>query len=155
MPEFPLHGGCLCGAVRYRLKAAPRSIQHCHCEICRKTTGEFTATGAVIARDQIEITGAGNLTRYLSSPSFERQFCRTCGGHLFAYEATEPKLMYFAPATLDGGAHPGHAPETECHMYVRSKAGWEVIGDGLPQYETTCPEDIITDLQRQEMQAGG
>ncbi len=117
-------------ASAFSLRAAV--VQHCHCENCRKTSGEFTSTGAIIDRSQIAITGGDNLAIYRTSPSFARHFCRTCGCYLFAYEDSESNLMYFAPATLDGGRHPGHAPGTESHIYVRSKAEWEVIGDGLP-----------------------
>ena len=39
MTDFPLSGGCHCGAVRYVMHAPPLSVQHCHCEICRKTGG--------------------------------------------------------------------------------------------------------------------
>ena len=32
-------GGCLCGALRYRLDAAPLDIGYCHCSMCRRSTG--------------------------------------------------------------------------------------------------------------------
>jgi hypothetical protein len=150
MATFPLHGGCVCGAVRFSLLAAPQSVQHCHCENCRKTSGEFTSTGAVVSRRNLAISGGENLTAHYTSVSFRREFCRTCGCYLFAYEDSEPDLMYFAPATLDGGVHPGHPPGSECHIYVRSKAGWEVIADGLPQHEAASPDEIVTEIQRSE-----
>jgi hypothetical protein len=148
--RYPLPGGCACGGVRYELLAAPISIQHCHCETCRKISGEFTSTGAVVKRTDLRIAGEDNLGSYHTSSSFRRAFCRTCSCYLFAYEDGETELMYFAPATLDGGRHPGHAPASESHIYVRSKAEWEVIGDGLPQFEAASPDEIETELQRTE-----
>lgn len=68
---------------------------------------------------------------------------------LFAYEDSETDRLYFAPATLDGGVHPGHPIGSECHIYVGSKAMWETIGDGLAQYSAASPDEIVTDLQRQ------
>jgi hypothetical protein len=56
--------------------------------------------------------------------------------------------MYVTPGSLDDGAHPGHPSEKESHIYVRSKVSWETIADGLPQYETTSPDEIITETQR-------
>jgi len=106
------------------------------------------ATGAVIERTSLQIEGAGNLTTYLKSPGYRTQFCRTCGCPLFAYEDSELKLMYFAPATLDGGKHPGHPADKECHIYVGSKAEWERIADGLPQYVESSPDEIVTAIQR-------
>ena len=32
LPAFPVEGGCQCGTVRYRLKAAPLGIYACHCK---------------------------------------------------------------------------------------------------------------------------
>src|SRR5262249_57724213 len=32
-------GGCFCGAIRYRVSAPPHDVTHCHCGICRRTTG--------------------------------------------------------------------------------------------------------------------
>lgn len=150
MVEYPLSGGCHCGAVRFALLGPPQSIQHCHCENCRKISGEFTSTGAVISRALIRITGAGNLGRYRTSASFERQFCKTCSCYLFAYEDTETDLMYFAPATIDGGKHPGHQPGSESHIYLRSKCEWEQVADDLPKYQAESPDEIVSDLQRGE-----
>lgn len=148
MTGFPLSGGCHCGAVRFTLFGPPSSIQHCHCESCRKISGEFTSTGAIISRRLIQIEGAENLGRYRTSPSFERQFCQTCSCYLFAYEDSEGDLMYFAPATIDGGVHPGHPSGSESHIYLRSKCVWEQVADDLPKYQAASPDEIVTGIQR-------
>lgn len=148
MSRFPLKGGCFCGAVRFELLAPALSLQHCHCGRCRKFTGTFMASGAVVRKADLKITGEENLTHFRSSPSFDGCFCNICGSHLFAYEDSEPNLMYLSPGSLDDGAHPGHPTDKECHIYVRSKVPWETISDGLPQYETASPDEIITETQR-------
>jgi hypothetical protein len=126
------------------------SVQHCHCSQCRKLYGQQSGTGAIIARSSIRIEGQRDLLDYYSSKSFLTQFCRICGSHLFAYEASEPELMYFSPGTLDGGVHPGHPADKECHIYVGSKAEWERIMDDLPRYEESSPDELKTSLQRGE-----
>jgi hypothetical protein len=145
---FPVQGGCHCGAVRYTLLGPALGVQHCHCSRCRKVYGHLAAQGAVIARSQIRITGESNLTTYRSSPSFAGQFCKTCGCHLFSYEDSEKTLMYFSPATLDGGVHPGHPDGTEIHIQVGSKAEWARLDSELPRYDTSGPGEIITAAQK-------
>src|SRR6266436_491380 len=101
MTDFPIQGGCHCGAVRYTLLAPALSVQHCHCSLCRKRYGVLSPQGAVVARSSLEIEGEDNLTSYVGSPGYRTQFCRTCGCQLFAYEESEKTVMYLAPATLD------------------------------------------------------
>jgi hypothetical protein len=149
MTEFPVQGGCHCRAVRYTQLAPAISVQHCHCSQCRKLYGQQSGTGAVIARAAIRIEGQSDLADYRSSKSFLTQFCRVCGCHLFAYEDSEPELMYFSPGTLDGGVHPGHPADRECHIYVGSKAEWERIMDDLPKYEESSHDELQTSLQRE------
>ena len=151
MSFAPLEGGCFCRAVRYTLTAAALSVQHCHCETCRKLSASLSHPGAVCPREAITIHGQESLKQIRTSPSFERHFCSGCGCHLFGYEESEPRLMYFLPATLDGGAHPGHPADKESHIYVRSKAPWERMADSLPQYLTTSPDEIITEQQKAEI----
>ena len=150
MADFPVSGGCHCGAVRYTMHAPPLSVQHCHCENCRKTSGGLSVTGGVLPRDKVQIEGADNLTAYRSSVSFERQFCRTCGCQLFGYEDGEAALFYVDVATLDGGIDPGHPREMESHIYMRSRAEWENVSDAVPHFQTDGPGEIITETQKSE-----
>jgi hypothetical protein len=36
-----LAGGCLCGAVRFRVTAEPLAAYYCHCSMCRKISGSI------------------------------------------------------------------------------------------------------------------
>lgn len=38
-PGAPLHGGCLCGAVRFEITAPFVSASYCHCTHCQRRTG--------------------------------------------------------------------------------------------------------------------
>jgi hypothetical protein len=148
MPQFPLEGGCHCRNVRYRLLEPALSVQHCHCERCRKIYSAMFGTGAVVRRQAIEIKGEEHLRGYRSSPSLLSRFCGNCGCHLFSYEESEADIMYLLPATLDGGAHPGHPADKESHTFMRSMAIWDRTADDLPKYQTTSPDEIITGIQK-------
>jgi len=44
----PLEGGCLCGAVRYRVAALAGPVLLCHCGQCRKAQGSAFAANAPV-----------------------------------------------------------------------------------------------------------
>ncbi len=123
-------GACLCGAVRYEIDGPFRTMQHCHCSICRKHHGTLFATFVSAPLDGFRwLSGEDNITRYATSEQFDRPFCNTCGS---AVAMPAPALgLVFAPAgTLDGD--PGIRPQG--HIFVGSKASWYEITDDLPQY---------------------
>ncbi len=73
-----LTGGCQCGAVRYRLDAAPRGASICHCRMCQKATGSPYGAFAPVAREALAFTrGAPKI--FHSSEIAERGFCADCG----------------------------------------------------------------------------
>jgi hypothetical protein len=69
-------GGCLCGAVRIEIAAAPDRVGICHCLDCRKRQGAIFHTFAVFPMDAVTVTGE---TREFKT----RHFCPTCGSPLF------------------------------------------------------------------------
>ena len=139
--DFKRTGGCQCGAVRYTIHAPANETYHCHCEMCRKLHGALFGTFSGVPRDRITIDkGADNLTTYDSSPPNHRKFCKTCGCYVFGDDERFPDMYWFTPATLDGGADPGHPKETEKHIFVRWKVPWYEIGDDLPKYDEFAPD---------------
>ena len=85
MSEPPLEGGCLCGAVRYRIDAPPLWTAYCHCATCRRSTGA-PVTMFVGARSESVRFTAGERAMYASSPDVQRGFCARCGTPL-TYES--------------------------------------------------------------------
>jgi hypothetical protein len=66
-----LTGGCLCGAVRFRVTAKPFAAYYCHCTMCQKTTGGPFTTGATVQIEGFAFT-KGEPSAYESSPGFVR-----------------------------------------------------------------------------------
>ena len=55
MPDpRPAEGGCLCGAVRYRVSGDPVAATLCHCRSCRRASGGVTVAWAVFDKDAFE-----------------------------------------------------------------------------------------------------
>jgi hypothetical protein len=80
-------GGCLCGAVRFRLTGAPYEIDYCHCASCRRHTGAPVSVFLDLKRKDVEFT-KGTPAYYASSPGVRRGFCGTCGSTL-TYETDD------------------------------------------------------------------
>jgi hypothetical protein len=104
--------------------------------MCRKVHGALFATFASVPIVGLAIErGADSLAQFESSPGVLRQFCRRCGCPLFCRVASAPDMIYFTPATLDDGAHPGHPAAHERHIFVGSKVPWYRIESRLPQHD--------------------
>lgn len=126
-----LRGSCLCGGVRYELRAPLRSATHCHCSMCRKVHGAAFGTYARVNRSEFALlAGDAQIASYRSSPAVTRTFCRTCGATLQYIENAKPEQFFLALGTLDDD--PGIRPAA--HIFVAAKAPWFEIADGLPQH---------------------
>ena len=129
--EFVATGGCLCGAIRFGLKEKLAPVGFCHCSRCRRVSG--TASNAVlnVRRDRFEwLSGEDQVQVYVTPAGWKSLFCRTCGCP--APHVRSDGLRVLVPAgALDGD------PDLAIsgHIFVGSKARWEVIGDDSPQFE--------------------
>ena len=74
-------GGCLCGAVRYRVAAFQEGATVCHCRTCQQSGGGPFMVFAPVAHADFAVTH-GALTLYRSSDIAERGFCASCGSPL-------------------------------------------------------------------------
>jgi hypothetical protein len=91
-------GGCLCGAIRYRVDGSLRDVVFCHCSRCRRTHGHFAAYTAC-ARGDLELTEARGL-RWYESDGRRRGFCAECGASVF-WERLESPTISISAGTVD------------------------------------------------------
>jgi hypothetical protein len=68
-------GGCLCGAVRYRVSGDPVHVGRCHCADCRKESGSAFSVYGQWPLEAFELDG--ELAAYEG-----RGFCPRCGSRL-------------------------------------------------------------------------
>jgi hypothetical protein len=126
-----LHGGCLCGKIRYEVDGDLGPIVCCHCAMCRKAQGTAFATNAPVEAARFRITqGEQALRAYASSPGKWRCFCSNCGSPIFSKRETHPAVIRLRIGTLDTDV----AARPTAHIHVASKAAWFDILDRLPQY---------------------
>src|SRR5258708_1507480 len=94
------HGGCLCGAVRYRVSGANLASGTCHCRSCRKTASSPELPFATFPKAAFEIT-QGQLTDYRSSAEVTRSFCGRCGSPLTYRHDEKPDKVEFISCSPD------------------------------------------------------
>ena len=93
-----LHGGCLCGAVRFSAEPEKREIGVCHCSICRKWSGGPWL--AVECGGSLEVEDPANVNAYRSSEWAERCSCKTCGTALY-YKLVEQDYYVASAEAFD------------------------------------------------------
>ena len=124
-------GGCLCGAVRYRIEGELAPIQVCHCSQCRKAQGAPFASNIPVPEERFRLLhGEALLRAFESSPGKQRVFCSHCGSPLFSRNVKTPGVLRIRAGSLDGEL----ATRPVAHFYVASKANWWSIDDDLPQF---------------------
>ncbi|MES5483961.1 GFA family protein [Bradyrhizobium sp. INPA03-11B] len=115
-------GGCLCGAVRYELKAELRGIAICHCTHCRRQSGSLFSLNVVVRETEYQQSGetAVFVDRGDSGHPVERHFCGGCGSPILAKTALMPGKVVVKAGTLD--STDGLRPQIE--IYTDHAAAW-------------------------------
>lgn len=124
-----LTGECFCGAVKYRIDGAVRDARSCHCSRCRKAfSSQASAYAEIDASEFTWVSGAELLTSYQSQPDFGLQFCSKCGSTLCGTYKGQVHGITLGCLNED--------PEIEIgyHIYVGSRATWEVLPTGVKTY---------------------
>jgi hypothetical protein len=128
-------GGCLCGAVRFRIDLPAKWCAHCHCSMCRRAHGAAFVTwvGSESGRFRL-LSGEKELRRYQSSAQATRSSCGRCGTMLFFESGRWPGEIHVTLAHLDSSA--GLVPQA--HAYWASRVPWgDFSGHELPKVEPT------------------
>ena len=118
-------GGCLCGAVRYRVRGPLRGVVNCHCGQCLRSHGHHAAYSAA-ARDDVELIESGGLKWHRSSDAARRGFCGECGSRLF-WERDGSERISIAAGSFDRPS----GLRTIRNIFVADKGDYYEIEDGL------------------------
>jgi hypothetical protein len=123
-------GGCLCGAVRYRVTGDQYLAGVCYCTFCQKRSGSPCATAAYFDDKSVEITsGTLKMYEYRSDESGRRlrtEFCPTCGSTVCWTAEFLPGMRAITGGTLDD---PNWLRFTR-HYWTRSAPHWIVYPPG-------------------------
>ena len=123
-------GECFCGAITYKLSGKLRDARSCHCSRCRKAFSSQASAYALVDPTEFSwLTGEDLLTYYIGEHGAGLNFCSKCGSTLCG--------------VVDGNVHGvtlgcvNGDPEIEIgqHIFVGSKATWEVMPEGVTAFD--------------------
>jgi len=123
----PVEGGCLCGAVSYRVDGELRPVIGCHCSQCRKTSGHHVAATAA-DNAAIDVADPGEALRWYRSSSFaQRAFCSRCGSNLF-WKRDDASYTAITAGTLNGPT----GLRIEAHIFTADKGDYYTLDNDVP-----------------------
>ena len=129
-----LTGECFCGEVKYQIDGALRDARSCHCSRCRKAFSSQASAYALVNPSQFQwISGVNLLTTYSGQHGFGLQFCSQCGSTLCGIYQEEIHGVNLGCLNDDPQLEIGR------HIFVGSKASWEVMPEGVIQYQEHAP----------------
>lgn len=119
-------GACNCGAVTFELTVAVAEVYVCHCSICRRLTGAGGIAVVVVPNACFRWTCDAGAVRTWPKPGHDwaAHFCGVCGSP--APGPNDEARMFIPVGLLSQGADELAVAH---HIFVDSKASWEVIGD--------------------------
>jgi hypothetical protein len=135
------HGGCSCGAVRYRLASSPLFVHCCHCRNCQRQTGSAFVVNLLIEAARLElIAGAPQPVDVpRDDGSVQRIFrCPHCQVAVFS-EYGRPDVRFVRAGTLDDPTD----VTPDVHIFTRSKVGWVVLPESTPAFEAYYDESAL------------
>jgi hypothetical protein len=125
-------GGCLCGAVRYRIAEDPLAVAVCHCTHCQKQSGGVFSTNLVVPEAGYE--QAGDTKVYSDSGDsgqpVMRHFCGACGSPILSKVGIMPGMVLVKAGTLDDLS--GLKPVVE--VYTNHAAAWVAPIEGAQRF---------------------
>lgn len=138
-------GQCLCGAISFTLASEPLASRVCWCRDCQHLAANGTVN-ALVHTESLEVVGT--LANYVktadSGNQITRQFCPSCGTHLFAMSSARPELRVVRAGNFENPSsiQPG------MNIWTASAPAWACLDQELqqiPQQPTPPPSPPVTD----------
>ncbi|MBS0378444.1 MAG: GFA family protein [Proteobacteria bacterium] len=124
-------GGCLCGAIRYRIDSDPIVTRVCWCRVCQYIGAGSGTVNVCFPTAALTLTGEPRdfpLTAD-SGNRMHRHFCPHCGTHLFSAAESRPHLVFVRAGTLDDP----EVARPAMTIWTAEAPGWACIDETLPR----------------------
>ncbi len=131
-------GGCLCGAIRYRVALPNEELRACHCTHCQKASGAGGSVNAIVPASAVTFV-KGTPKRYAdtaqSGNKLYRHFCENCGSPIYSQRETSPEIMVLRAGSLDDSS----PMKITGHIWTASARPWSHIDPALPALPAGAP----------------
>ena len=124
-------GECNCGEVAFSIDCEVSDVFVCHCSLCRKATGANGIAVVVVKNEAFAWERGLDRVATWRKPvgDWQTSFCTQCGSTLPGSNGADS--MYVPAGLVTGG---GDDFRVAHHVFVGSKASWDVIGDDGEQH---------------------
>lgn len=129
-----LEGGCYCGALRYRVSAAPVLKAQCHCRACQHYSGGGPNYFMLIPPEGFAYTkGAPDSYRRPDLPNaVKRDFCSACGTQILTRRPGLEQIVLKVGTLDDTAVFKG----PKIAIFCEEMADFHMIPDGVPAFDT-------------------
>jgi hypothetical protein len=126
-------GGCLCGAVRYRVSNVPMRTIICHCTFCQRRTGSAFGFMLYFKQGAVTMTGALSSYEHRSDESdrlLRIEFCPNCGTTVSMTADVFSGLRGIAGGTFDDRSW----IKVDRHVWTRSAHPWVTLPTNVEEF---------------------
>ncbi len=134
----PYSGGCACGAIRYELLDAPKTVYLCHCTECRRMTTSAFGISIPVDRQYLHFFQGELRTierKADSGRSVVGRFCGDCGTRIIHEPPHAADMVILRGGTLDDPSWVFPAG----NVWTKSALPWAQIDQSLLNYEAQSP----------------
>jgi len=127
-------GGCLCGAIRFKVEGEPMISGACLCRDCQYVAGGGAAYAMMYPAEALTITKGE--TRCVtvkgdSGADVFRHFCPDCGVHLYSYNSHTPEFRAIKVGVLDDPSQ----FQSQGTVWTASKQPWHRVDPDQPHWD--------------------
>ena len=128
-------GGCVCGAIRFRVRGEPLRAYVCHCTFCQRFTGSAFGILTWFDEENVEVEGDGIKTHDHTVDETDRwfrlHFCGRCGTTIMANNQRQPGILFVMAGTYDDP----NWVQLKFQVWSRSAQQWVIMPDHFERYE--------------------
>ena len=139
--KLPFTGGCVCGAVRYEVTAAPIMMFKCHCRDCQHTTGGAFLPGLLVPAAAFRLTKGAlkyHFTPSLAGGHHKRGFCAECGSRITGgeFDQRTSGFIGITAGSLDDSSW--FRPQMD--FFACDAQAWDQMDPAIPKFEQYPPK---------------